>query len=65
MLGAQEAARLGLINHAVPADELDATVAAMAKRLAAGASQAIQWTKASINIGMKQLAHSILDASIA
>jgi enoyl-CoA hydratase len=37
----------------------------MAKRLATGASQAIQWTKTSINIGLKQLAHSILDASIA
>src|SRR5216684_2829881 len=59
LLGAEDAARLGLINHAVPADELDAVVAAMAKRLATGASQAIQWTKASINIGLKQLAHSI------
>ncbi|PRX96872.1 enoyl-CoA hydratase/isomerase family protein [Paraburkholderia sp. BL25I1N1] len=65
LLGAEEAARLGLINRAVPADELDAVVDAMAKRLATGASQAIQWTKTSINIGLKQLAHSILDASIA
>jgi len=65
LVTAQEAARLGLINHAVPADELDAAVDAMAKRLANGASRAIEWTKASINIGLKQLAHSILDASIA
>ncbi len=65
LLSAGEAARLGLINHAVPADELDAVVDAMAKRLANGAARAIQWTKASINIGLKQLAHSILDASIA
>jgi len=65
LVTAEEAARLGLINHAVPADELDVVVDAMAKRLANGASRAIQWTKASINIGLKQLAHSILDASIA
>jgi len=25
----------------------------------------VQWTKASINIGLKQLAHSIMDASMA
>jgi enoyl-CoA hydratase len=37
----------------------------MAQRLANGAARAIQWTKASINIGLKQVAHSILDASIA
>jgi len=65
LVTAEEAARLGLINHAVPADQLDAVVDAMAKRLANGASRAIEWTKASINIGLKQLAHSILDASIA
>ena len=65
LLIAEEAARLGLINHAVPAEDLDAVVDAMAKRLANGAARAIQWTKASINIGLKQLAHSILDASIA
>lgn len=25
----------------------------------------MQWTKASVNIGLKQLAHSMMDASIA
>ncbi|MES2258371.1 MAG: enoyl-CoA hydratase-related protein [Pseudomonadota bacterium] len=64
-LSAADAERLGLINHAVPAEELDARVDAMARRLANGATHAIQWTKASINIGLKQLAHSIMDASIA
>jgi enoyl-CoA hydratase len=65
LLSAPEAERLGLINYAVPADQLDAKVDAMAQRLAKGASSAIQWTKASINIGLKQLAHSIMDASMA
>jgi enoyl-CoA hydratase len=62
---APEAARIGLINHAVPAAELDARVQAFAQRLANGAARSIQWTKASINIGLKQLAHSIMDASMA
>jgi enoyl-CoA hydratase len=27
--------------------------------------RAIQWTKLSVNIGLKQLAHAVLDASVA
>lgn len=64
LLSATDAAAIGLINRAVPAAELDAIVDAFAQRLANGASRAIQFTKASINIGLKQLAHSILDASL-
>ncbi len=62
---ATEAARIGLINHAVPASELDERVSAFAARLAAGAVKAIRWSKMSTNIGLKQLAHSIMDASLA
>lgn len=59
-----EAERIGLINFAVPAEQLDQRVDEFARRLASGASRAIQWSKATINIGLKQLAHSIMDASI-
>jgi len=62
---APDAERLGLINHAVPAEQLDSRVREFAQRLANGASRSVQWTKASINIGLKQLAHSIMDASMA
>jgi enoyl-CoA hydratase len=62
---APEAARIGLINHAVPAAELDQRVESYARKIAAMPARALQWTKASINIGLKQLAHSIMDASIA
>ena len=62
---APEAARIGLINHAVPAEELDARVLAYATKVANMPARAVQWTKASVNIGLKQLAHSIMDASIA
>jgi enoyl-CoA hydratase len=65
LLSAADAARIGLINHAVPAGELDARVNQFADRLASGATKAIRWSKLSANIGLKQLAHSIMDASLA
>ena len=65
LIEARRAAEIGLINHCVPAEQLDATVDAFARRLAEGAIKAIQGTKVSVNIGLKQLAHSILDASLA
>lgn len=64
-LKAPEAARIGLINHAVPDDELDEHVARFARRLCAGATKAIRWTKACTNIGLKQLAHSMMDACLS
>ena len=60
-----EAARIGLVNRAVPAAELDAAVEAYAQKVAAMPPRAVQWTKASVNIGLRQLAHSIMDASLA
>ena len=63
MTGA-DAARIGLVNHAVPEDELDARVDAFADKLASGAQMAIRYSKVSANIGLKQLAHSILDTSV-
>lgn len=65
LIPATDAAKMGLINHAVPAAELDNRVDEFVDRLHAGAREAIRWTKASVNIGLKQLASSILDASLA
>ena len=65
LLDAKEAERIGLINHAVPRAELDARVDAIAGKLARGATKAIKWTKACMNIPLRQLAHSIMDASLA
>ena len=62
---APEAERLGLVNHSLPAAELDDAVQSMAQRLADGPQNAIRWSKVTANIGLKQLAHSILDASMA
>lgn len=63
LLTASEAASIGLINHAVPADQLDGAVDAMAARLAGGAINAIKWTKASVNGGLKQAANAVLDTA--
>ena len=64
LLTASRAADIGLINYAVPPEELDARVDEFATRLLNGATRAIRWTKATVNIGLKQLAHSMMDASI-
>jgi enoyl-CoA hydratase len=56
---------MGLINHAVAPDELDAAVYGMAERIANGARDSIRWTKVVTNIGLKQLAHAIMDPSVA
>jgi enoyl-CoA hydratase len=63
LLTANRAAEIGLINHAVPADQLDDAVDAMAERLAGGATNAIRWTKAAVNLGLKQVANAVLDTA--
>jgi len=60
-----EAAAIGLVNFALPGEELDAAVDAWARRMAGGARRAIQWTKATINVGLKQIAASVMDAGMA
>lgn len=65
LMTAPQAAQIGLINRAVGADELNACVDELADRLATGATMAIRWTKMSINIGLRQLAQTMMDASLA
>jgi len=62
-MGAKDAERLGLINHAVPLDELDARVDEFVQELLHGATQAIRSTKMSVNVGLKQLAHAAMEMS--
>jgi enoyl-CoA hydratase len=61
---AARAAEIGLINHALPAAELDAAVDRFADELAAGATKAIRWTKTTVNIPLKQLAPSMMDVGL-
>jgi enoyl-CoA hydratase len=49
LLTAEEAHRIGLVNHVYPADQLEAESRALAGRLAAGPPLAVQWTKRLLN----------------
>jgi enoyl-CoA hydratase len=64
MMLAEQAVQMGLINHVVSADQLDAKVSEFAQRLVKSHQRSIRWTKQCVNIGLKQLAASILDASL-
>ncbi len=65
LLRAVEAQQIGLINFSVPEAELDALVDRWAQRLAEGARNAVQWTKATLNLGLKAQAAQTLDAGLA
>lgn len=65
LLRATEAAEIGLINHAVAADELDARVDAFCERLLKGAQTAIRSTKILLNQETKRLAHALMDTGMA
>jgi enoyl-CoA hydratase len=65
LLSAAEAQQIGLVNFSVPSSEIDALVDRWARRLADGARNAIQWTKATLNLGLKAQAAQVLEAGLA
>jgi enoyl-CoA hydratase len=65
IIDARRAEQIGLINYAVPAEQLDAKVNELAQRLARGASKAIRWTKNALNLPLRQLAHPLLELGLA
>lgn len=64
ILTGTEAAALGLVNYAVPEEELDAKVYGFAERLAGGATLAINATKRSVNMVLKRLVEDLIDAHL-
>ena len=64
-LDGKRAAEIGLINHALPDDALDAAVEAMARKLADGAPLAISYGKLSVNAMLKQLVAGAFETSMA
>ncbi|MPR07817.1 enoyl-CoA hydratase/isomerase family protein [Microvirga tunisiensis] len=64
MLKAGEAAAMGLINYAVPTDELDGKVNTLADELASGATWAIRWTKTVMNLELQRLSTLMTDAAL-
>ncbi len=64
MLTATEAKELGLINYAVPTEDLDSKVGELVAKLQANPRFAVRWTKTVTNIPLRALAAQIMDASI-
>lgn len=65
LLTAGEAAAMGLINHAVPTAELDAKVDEIVAKLLANPRWAVRWTKASINLVLRDVADRVSEAAFA
>jgi enoyl-CoA hydratase len=65
LLTARRAEEIGLINHCVAPEELDAQVDAFCQKLLNGATAAIRYTKILTNLELKRTAHALMDAGIA
>jgi enoyl-CoA hydratase len=65
LMTARRAAEIGLVNHAVPAAELDGKVAEIVAKIAANPRWAVRWTKTVVNLQLKDIANKLMDASIA
>ena len=65
MIPASRAAEMGLVNYAVPTAELDAKTDEIVAKLSGGARWAIRWTKTVTNITLREIAHKLMDASLA
>jgi len=65
LLTAAQAAEIGLVNHCLPADQLDGAVDDFCQRLLSGATNAIRWTKVLLNLELKRVATAVMDAGVA
>jgi enoyl-CoA hydratase len=64
-VAAPEAARMGLINSAVKAEDLDAAVQKHVGKLLAVSPSAAAYTKLAVNLPLRQAVHSVLELSSA
>ena len=64
MLRAEEALALGLVNHVVPPDQLDAKISELAQKILGNPRWAVRWTKTIANIPLKVLAAQINEAAM-
>ncbi len=65
LLSAQKAAEIGLINHCLPAEQLDEAVQAYCSRVLGNSTNAVRWTKILLNQELKRVTHSLLDTGLA
>ena len=59
-----EAAEIGLVSEALPADLLDARVATLAQKIAGGAAVAIRLTKRAVNMALRQQLDALIEAHL-
>jgi enoyl-CoA hydratase len=64
MLDAEEAFRIGLVNHIVPHDQLMDVVRERARQLVSGSTLAIRGTKKSVNAYLKWMSNQVLEISL-
>ena len=65
LITAKEAVGLGLVNHAVPRDQVLPDAMKLAQRLASGPTLAIRWTKMALNKRLRDEVNLVLEASLA
>jgi enoyl-CoA hydratase len=65
MIPTPQAAQMGLINYAVPPEELDAKVAEVVGKIVGNPRWAVRWTKTAVNLTLKQIANHVMDPAIA
>ena len=65
LLQGSEAERIGLVNHCVPRDRVQAQARSIAHELAHGPTWAIRWTKLSVNQIVKDRVNHLMEASMA
>lgn len=65
LLTAADAEHVGLVNHVVPADQLQEAAMAMARRLADGAQIAIRFNKRLVNKELEDRVNRIYDLALA
>jgi enoyl-CoA hydratase len=65
LVGAVEAERIGLVNHVVPAADVELAAMGMARELAAGASLAIRFNKQLVNKELEDRVNQLYDMAFA
>ncbi|HJY83712.1 MAG TPA: enoyl-CoA hydratase-related protein [Candidatus Binatia bacterium] len=65
LVNGAEAAKMGLVNYAVPPEQVLSKARELAQELADGPTWAVRWSKLSVNKWLKDQLNLILDASLA
>jgi enoyl-CoA hydratase len=65
LVNGADAAKMGLVNYAVPPEQVLPKAREIAQELADGPTWAIRWSKLSVNKWLKDQVNLILDASLA